>query len=324
MEKSKKALQTTFGITFVLFAFIIFLLYVIYCYAYYDEYNKQVFTDKVNDREYSFIYSKLVGKGNLTYEEFNSSLDLFTNKDSVLNIYDSYYKECDTFTEEEFLDTYYFKDLKVKSDDIVFGTNGKTNLVNRKAIFYDEIKISNKNNNTSIGVFNKISFKIEDNAVLRINSKELECTNNTCVVDKMYGGIHELSYISNGYEYYGLVNINKDKLIVNVSNLDSLIKVREYKIELKYGKYSINKCNLDNIDSCASMSKSYLILNEDNTFVLYLYHTSLNRGVITDGTYSVLEDKITLNSYKYGKEVYTFDGINLVGDNTSYNYSFVG
>ena len=62
------------------------------------------------------------------------------------------------------------------------------------------------------------------------------------------------------------------------------------------------------------MSKSYLILNEDNTFVLYLYYTSLNRGVITDGTYSVLEDGIILNSYKYGKEVYTFDGINLVGD----------
>jgi len=55
-----------------------------------------------------------------------------------------------------------------------------------------------------------------------------------------------------------------------------------------------------------------------------LYHTSLNRGVITDGNKNVLEDKITLNSYKYGKEVYTFDGINLVGDNTSYNYSFVG
>ena len=77
MEKSKKALFTTFSLTVLLFGFIIAMLYIIYCYAYYDGYQEQVFIDSVNDNKYSFIYKKLVGKGSLTYEEFNSSIDLF-------------------------------------------------------------------------------------------------------------------------------------------------------------------------------------------------------------------------------------------------------
>ena len=57
MDKSTKALTTTFGLTILLFGFIIFLLYVIYCYAYYDKYQEQVYIDNINNNKYSFIWT---------------------------------------------------------------------------------------------------------------------------------------------------------------------------------------------------------------------------------------------------------------------------
>ena len=324
MEKSKKALFTTFSLTVLLFSFIIAMLYIIYCYAYYDGYQEQVFIDNVNDNKYSFIYKKLVGKGSLTYEEFNSSIDLLTNKDRLSTIYDSYFKDSVAYPKEIFLNTYYFDEIKVDKDSILFGSNGNTNLFNRKALFYDEITVSNGSISTVIGVLNKVSFKIEDTAILRVDNKQLDCAGSVCVVDKIYGGLHELSYVSNGYEYYALVNIYKDKQVINVSNSESLVKVEDHRVDLKYGKYVINKCNIENIDECPSMSKSYLILNEDNTFVAYTYFTTGRTSIITEGTFNYNNGVLNLSSRKYGKETYSLKGIYLIGNNTKYNYVYVG
>ena len=324
MNKSRKALCTTFGLTVLLFGFIIAMLYIIYCYAYYDGYQEQIFIDNVNNNKYSFIYKRLVGKGNLTYEEFNSSIDILINKERLSSIFDSYFKDSVAYSEEIFLNTYYFDEIKVDKENILFGSNGKTNLFNRKALFYDEIKISNGSISTVIGVLNKVSFKIEDNAILRLDNKQLDCSGNVCVINKIYGGLHELSYISNGFEYYALVNIYKDKQVINVSNSETLVKVDEYKDNLNYGKYVINKCNLENIDECPSMSKSYLMLNEDNTFIAYTYFTTGRTSIIAEGSFNYDNGVLNLSSRKYGKEVYSLSGIYLIGNNTKYNYVYVG
>ena len=51
--------------------------------------------------------------------------------------------------------------------------------------------------------------------------EKIECINSHCSIDKIYGGIYEIRYTSNGYEYYGLVNIYKDKQVIDITNIES-------------------------------------------------------------------------------------------------------
>lgn len=312
MDKSKKALTTTLSLTLLLFCFIIFLLYIIYCYAYYDKYLEQVYTDNINNSKYDLVYEKMVGKGNLTYEQFKTSIDNLTDKDRLSNIFNTYYKDSGLYTMDTFLDTYYFKSINVKTEDIKFTSNGKTNLFTRRAIFYDEINVSNDKLSTSLGVFNKVNFQIEKNSILRVDNKDIECLEEVCTIDKIYGGIYEISYISNGYEYYGLVNINKDKQNINVTNLDSLIKVKELEVKLKYGRYILTDCN----GFCPILNKSYLMINEDNTYYLYDYHKD-GQNYNVSGEYIVKDNMIILDN-----ESFIISGTNLVESNNRVTYSY--
>lgn len=312
MKRTTKALSTTLGLTIILFGFIVFLLYVIYCYAYYDKYMELEYTNSFNNGDYNFVFDKMVGKGNLTYEQFTYSLDKLTDKERLNEIFDSYYKDSGIYNKEDFLDTYLYKLNNVVESDIKFSTNGKTNLFTRRAIFYDEIKITNNKSYTNIGVFNKISFKVEDNSILRVDNKELECINNVCIIDKIYGGIHEISYASNGYEYYALVNITKDKKSIEVTNLDSLVKVREANVALKYGRYLLTNCN----GFCPIINKSYLMINEDNTYYLYDYHKD-GQNYNASGEYSVNGNYITID-----KEIFMITGSNLVESNNRVTYTY--
>ena len=322
MDKSTKALTTTFGLTILLFGFIIFLLYVIYCYAYYDKYQEQVYIDNINNNKYSFIYDNLDNKGSLTYEQFISHINRITNKDNLIEIYKTYYKDSGLYNEDSFIDKYFFNNIKVDSKDVLFTSKGDTNLFERKKLYYKDIKISNGSLNSVIGVLNKVNFKVEDNSILRVDNKELECINNVCTIDIMYGGLHEISYVSNGYEYYALVNVYKDKQNINVTNLDSLVKKSELEVNLKYGKYIINKCNLD-MEKCPSLSKSYLMINEDNTFVTYTYYVSTGKSIIDTGTYVFEDKKIVLKS-RLGRDTYMISSNNLIGEDTKFNYVYVG
>jgi hypothetical protein len=235
------------------------------------------------------------------------------NKDKLVNIFETYYKDSGMYNKESFLDTYFYNIDNVVEEDITFSVNGKTNLFTRRAIFYDEIKISNKNSSTNLGVFNKIMFKIESNSILRVDNKELTCLNDVCTIDKMYGGIHEISYISNGYEYYGLVNITKDKQSISVTNLDSLVKAKELNINLKYGRYILTDCS----GICPVFDKSYLIINEDNT---YYIHTTYSKGALVNktGEYSMVDKYITLDN----NDTYIISGNNLVGEGNNFIYTY--
>lgn len=311
MDKSKKALLTTMSLTLILFGFIVFLLYVIYCYAYYDKYQEQIFTDSVNNGKYDFVYEKMVGKGNLTYEQFISGIEILKDKDGLINIFNTYYKDSGLYNEADFIKEYLFTNINIESKDIKFTSNGKTNLFTRRAIFYDEITLSNGNQKVILGAFNKVMFKIENNAVLRFDNRDLVCENNICIIDKIYGGIYEISYISNGYEYYGLVNINKDKQNIDITNLESLVKVRDLEIKLSYGKYNVSSCI--SID-CPEENKSYMMLNEDGTFYSYRYYSDKGSASIETGNYTRDENKLML-AFKNRNETYLISGTNLVDNN---------
>ena len=323
MDNSKKALGTTFILTLLLFLFIVSLLYIIYCYAYYDKYQEQVFLDHYNHREYSFVYKKMVGKDDLSLDEFNSVIDNLGDRDRLSNIYDTYYIDGSIYDKDTFMNTFLFNNLNVTLDNIHYTSNGKTNLFSRKGIFYDYVNVSNGIQNITIGVLNNISFKIEDNTVLKIDDKDVVCIDNVCTIDKIFGGIHEVSYVSNGYLYYGLVNIHEDKQVIDVTNIESLVKVSQVEVKLNYGKYIISKCNLD-VTLCPSLSKSYLILNEDGSYVSYMYYTDIDKGNITDGTYTVVDNKIVFTYNGKFSEEYLFSDIYLLGENTDFDYLYVG
>lgn len=315
MDNSKKAIVTTFSLTLLLFSFIIFLLYIIYCYAYYDKYQEQIFIDNFNNKQYDFVYDKMIGKGSLTLEQLKNNMDNLTNKERLNTIFDIYYKDSGLYTKEVFMDTYLFNINNVTNEDITFGFNGKTNLFTRRAVFYDDVIVKSKKMSTKIGVFNKVTFKIEENSILRVDNKEIECIDMYCSIDKIYGGIYEINYVSNGYEYYGLVNINKDKQSIDITNLDSLVKVRELKISLKYGRYLLSGCN----GFCPIINKSYLMINEDNTYYLYDYHKD-GQNYSESGTYKLNGNNITLEN----KETFMITGTNLVESNNRVTYSYNG
>lgn len=313
MSKTKKALSTTLSLTIILFGFIIFLLYVIYCYAYYDKYLEYEYANKFNNKEYKFVYDKMIGKGNLTYEQFIFGIENVSNKDKIKNIFNTYYKDSGLYNEKDFLNTYLFDLKNITEENIKFSSNGKTNLFTRRAIFYDDIKVNNSNGFIKFGVFNKVMFEVESNSILRVDNKELECSNNICTIDKLYGGIYEINYVSNGYEYYALVNINKDKQKINVTNLENLVKVKKVNANLKYGRYLLTDCE----GFCPVLNRSYLMINEDNTYYLYNYNKD-GQNYNVSGKYSIDNNYIIFDN----KDSYTISSNELIGETINFTYSY--
>ena len=66
----RKSMLITLGITFLLFSFIILLIYLVYCYAYYDENQINIYTDKFNTGNSKYIYDNMFNDSNLTYNDW--------------------------------------------------------------------------------------------------------------------------------------------------------------------------------------------------------------------------------------------------------------
>ena len=315
-----KNMKTTLLITFLLFSFIIFLIYLLYCFAYYDEHQEDIYYDYVINNKYDFIFDNLAGKDGLSKEKFNKVLDLINDKKNLKNIYYLYYRNTNAIELDEFISKYYFGDSMILNDDVIYSENGKTGLFSRKAIFYKSINLTNSfGEKTSLGVKRNIEFLVESNSKLKIDNVELKCVENICKSSKMFGGLHEISYISNGYEYYGLVNINKDKQSVEITNLDNLVRidlisdnnilvgnndVSELDV-LKTGKYSLNKCYLS--FGCPSNKKSYILLNDDGTCKLYTYITLDQAGDLYNGTYIREGNFLVMNFSGHTYQVFDYD-----------------
>lgn len=315
-----KSILITIGITLFLFSFIIFLIYLVYCYAYYDEYQKSIYTDKFNTTNSKYIYDNLFNDSNLTYDDFNISYNVMYDKNNLKNIYYLYYKDSGLFNNlEEFFRTYYYGTSKVEVSDIDFQEYGKTNLFRRKSLDYKYIKVQSMDGyNSILGLLHKIEFNVEEASELAIDNKILECTNNTCIIDDIFGGLHTINYRSNGINYYGIVNINKDNQNVEVTNLDSLIRIEKMNIDnnkednvtisnayLNIGTYKLNECYLDS--SCPSKTKSYINLYEDGTVDYYTYITLDIAGDTYNGTYTISGNFLILKFKSHIYRVHDYD-----------------
>lgn len=313
-----KNLKTTLLITFLLFSFIIFLLYLLYCYAYYDEYQEEVYLNKINEYDYGYIFKNMAGKDSLSEDEYNKVIKMMTEQKELKNIYYLYYRDLDDISLDEFLDAYYYGKFEVKHEDVNYSINGKTNLISRRAIFYQSIEVTNeKGYKTSLGVKRNIEFSVEDGATLKVNNESLECIDNICNVNSIFGGLHEVIYTSNGYEYYGIVNISKDKQKIEVTNLESLVRIDDVsdnnilvdneivENELKVGTYRLNGCSLSY--GCPSSQKSYISLNNDGTCQFYTYITLDQAGDLYNGTYSRDGNFLIMKFDGHTYEVFDYD-----------------
>lgn len=309
-------LKNTIFITFFLFSFIAFLIYLLYCYAYYDKSLEEFYYKEIANYNYDYFYNNLIDKDGLNKENFDKTIELMTSLKELKKIYYLYYKNGDIYSLEDFLSIYYYGDYKINIDDVVFSSNGKTGLFKRKAIFYDEVYLNNDVSNSTLGVLRSIQFNVEENSILKVDNNELSCDDGVCEVFKIFGGTHEILYTSNNYQYYGLVNISKDKQSIDVTNLDSLVRIDlitddsividdNTDMKLEIGEYKLSKCYLDS--GCPTAKKSYLKLHSDGSCEFYTYINLDKAGDYYKGYYKIENNFLVMNFDSHTYEVFDYD-----------------
>ena len=221
-----KNMTITIGISVFLFIFVVAIIYILYCYSYYDESLKMEYVDKFKQRNYDFVYERLDNKDKLKQEDFNRVIDLMYNKNTLEDIYNTYYKDSNIYNNSaEFINEYYYGNKRINIEDIEFLQVGKSSLFKRSKFYYKKINLNNDYNSSALGVIDNITFNIDNNSTLIVDGKRLSCKDNKCLVDYIYLGLHEINYISNGFTYYGIVNISSNLRDINVNSLDNLVNV---------------------------------------------------------------------------------------------------
>lgn len=314
----KKSMLVTLGITLFLFSFIIFLVYLVYCYAYYDEYQKNIYIDKFNSGNSKYIYDNMFNDSDLTYDDFLISYNLMYDKNNLKNIYYLYYKNSDVVSGlENFIRTYYYGNNRVLKDNVEFQPYGKTSLFHRRSIDYKKINvISIDGYKSSLGLFKNVVLEIEDNSRLLIDDKIIDCEAKECIIGNIFGGLHTLKYKSNNIDYYGIINISRDNQLIDVTTIDSLVKIDSKEVsvkedipvinsEINIGTYKLSACYLDS--GCPSESKSYVTLNEDGTVDYYTYITLDVAGDTYHGTYEVNGNFLILKFASHTYRVHDYD-----------------
>lgn len=313
-----KNMMITLGITFFLFAFVSFLVYLIYCYAYYDEYQEETFANEFNRGSYDYVYDNFYENSKIDKEDYYNVIKLMYDKNTLKNIYYLYYKDSVFSNLDEFINEYYFGNHDVLVSDILFASKGKTGLFNRKEIFYGTIKVQSDNGlKSSLGLKEKIVLNIEDNTSIKIDEKELECVSNKCMIETIFGGLHQIKYISNGHIYYGLINITSSDTEIDVTNNKSLIKidgldvvddelpVSNTEYQLNTGKYKLDECFLSS--SCPTKKKTYIKLNEDKTCTFYTYISLSKAGDTYVGTYEIVGNFLVMKFTEHTYSVFDYD-----------------
>ncbi len=312
---TNKNLIITISLTITFFLFILFLLYVIYCYSYYDNYLKDSYVKEFNHHNYNFIYNHLDNHEQLSITEFNSVIDLMYNKNTLKDLYNLYYKDSSLYPDlDSFLNSFYYGDKLITTDDVIFTKKGQSTLFKRSEFTYNKINVSNQSGNTSaLGVIDNVVFNIEENSQLTLDGNPLECLSDHCTISSMFMGLHEISYVSNGFTYFGLVNVTSNIRNINITILDSLVKINEQitspivpDASLNMGTYNLNECYVDST-FCAAKGISYLELREDKTCKLYEYISFTGARYLYEGTYKISGNFLILDFNGYLYQLYDTD-----------------
>lgn len=272
-----------------------------------------VYTDSFNEGNYDFVYNNINDSSKLEYGDFLKVINIMYDKNNLKNIYYSYYS--DHMSLDSFMSMYYYGNSQIKKDDISFIKEGETDLFHRSKFKYNKINAVNGNGyKSSLGVKENVSFEIENNSELVLDGNKLNCVNNICLVDYIFGGLHEIEYVSNGYDYYGIINVYDSEQLIYVAKESSLVKknisseevfneVTDF--DLKYGKYSLKDCYLSS--GCPSKKSSYIDLRADGTVEFFTYITLDQAGDYYLGTYDIQGDFLTLYFDSHIYSVFDYD-----------------
>lgn len=312
MSTGKRILITVI-VSVVLVGIISFLMYVIYTFGYYNKNEINSMTYKFNTNDFEYVYNNLTEK--LDKDKYDRIISIMYDKSTLKDIYYLYYSRSE-YNIADFYNEFYYGDKNVSSSDIDFNYNGKTTLFKKSIITYNYINVTNKNGSKSaIGIINNVTLNVDNGSELYIDNEKVECNDNKCYFDKIYGGIHEIRYVNNKITYYGLLNIVKNDSEINISTLNSLIRING-KTELKsvkdvsqgsidVGIYGLSNCYLD--DNCGNKKRSYLNIYEDNRVELYLYYSYEVAGSLLTGTWHIDGNNIIFEFTDHIYSLYDYD-----------------
>lgn len=210
----------------ILFVFIFVLIYTIYCFVYYDKRQEEILLSYYNEKKYDKVFNNLDDNSDFTIDDFNDVISLMYNKNDLEKIYNDYYKGNIFVTLDDFFNEFYYGENVLSLENMNFIKTGETNYFKRAKFKYDRIYVSSKNGiKSTLGIFKNIALKIEKNSQLFLDNHELSCYEEACNVSKILGGLHSIRYISNNYEYYGIININDDNCFIDIFNLYNLVRM---------------------------------------------------------------------------------------------------
>lgn len=306
-----KRLLYTFLLSISLFLFLGICIYSLYCFAYHNRHQEIVYIDNINKRKYDFLYNHL--SYTLTEEDFAFEMTLLFDKTCLETIYNDFYKGKELYSSlEAFLDTYYFGNT-ITNKDVTFKKEGRTSFFSRRKLYYDTITLESKNGvKTKLGLYQNITFQIDEGATLKIDEKELMCPENNCQVEEMLGGLHTLIYKVGNITYYGLFTINKNDSLIHVSTLDSLVVINKEVFTLaitplKYGDYIISGCYLEDKHYCPATTHSYIKIKDKEHFAYYTYVSYSKAGDYCEGTYQIDGRFIALTCDTHIHKVFDYD-----------------
>ena len=284
----------TILISSCLFMFLTILFYTLYCYAFYDKNQINKFVDKINNKEFQFIYEHFQDSDKISEKDFYSVINNTLDKETITNIYNEYYKN--SISEEEFMNKYYYGDVELTRDNVEIKSSGKTTYGTRKKLSYKSINLKKDNNEVNISVLNNINFITNVKTTINIdNTLDMEC-NGRCTINDLLGGIHIINIKQYNKEYISVINISNSNTEIDLINHPETIIIKEDHNDdgeakefsnVHVGTYYVSECYIEQSVLCATPSKSYLELNEDNTVYLHLYSSWEVAGTDYWGTYRV-------------------------------------
>ncbi len=306
-----KHILFTFFISLFLFLLVVFLIYVIYCFSYFDSNQEDKLFKSFNTGSYDFVYDNLENNKEIDKDLYNYNVNLNFNNKTLKEVHDKYYSDQNL---DEFLNKYLFSN-RVEEKDVHYSYEGKTTLTKRRVIKYKSINIKTDSLKSSFGVMKNVSFNVLDDSLLIIDEQNCSIKDRVCHFDYILGGLHTLVYEHDNIKYFALVNVIGDNTSIDVVNEDSLVKFSEVKgetkteeikqIDLKYGKYKINKCFLSS--DCANKKKSFLILNEDGSANLFLWFNLAQAGDSYFGTYRIENNFLILDFPSHTYKEFDYD-----------------
>ncbi len=271
----KNGLPVTIIISLVFLVVIGISSYIIYVCGFYNKLQENKVLEYYNSYNFDDLYYYMDISNNkyMSKKTYQSIINTMYNKLTLQQIYNDYYVDSNIYKDmDSFVNEFYYGYGDKSKDNFVLKYEGKTTLFTRRKLLIEGIKVRSAADQTSyLGKIKNLTLNIEENASIKLDGVQVDCENNVCNIDYLFGGVHSIEYTSGDFIYFCIYNIDKDNTIINVNNIKNLISINK--------KVSIDADNFDKV------------LNDNG-----------NNKTIAAGLYALVECKLgemcpTLNSY---------------------------